>query len=164
MQTINALRQQFPRSGKLLWIGLRPARKHNLISVESVFANQDQGLEGDRYKGSSGKRHVTLFQQEHLLVIEKLTGQEITAAMLRRNLLISGINLHALKSQYFKIGNAVLFGTGFCHPCSRMESILGPGGYNAMLGHGGLTARIIVSGKIHTGDNVNALPGYEISN
>jgi MOSC domain-containing protein YiiM len=135
-----------------------------MIPVESVFANQNQGLEGDRYQGRNGKRHVTLFQQEHLSVIEKLTGQSITAAMLRRNLLISGINLHALKNQHFKIGKTILLGTGFCHPCSRMESILGPGGYNAMLGHGGLTARIVVSGEILIGDNVNALPGYQISN
>ena len=164
MKDIKSLRTQFPKSGKLLWIGLRPARKHNMIPVESVFANQNQGLEGDRYQGRSGKRQVTLLQQEHLSVIEKLTCQEITAAMLRRNLLISGINLHALKGQHFQIGAAILLGTGFCHPCSRMESILGPGGYNAMLGHGGLTARIIVSGKIKTGDTVIALPDYDNSN
>ncbi len=58
MKDIKSLRTQFPKSGKLLWIGLRPARKHNMIPVESVFANQNQGLEGDRYQGRSGKRQV----------------------------------------------------------------------------------------------------------
>ncbi len=160
MQNIKSLRQQFPKSGKLLWIGLRPGRKQNMIPVDTVYADENQGLEGDRYQGRSGKRHVSLFQQEHLAVIAAFTDQQIFAPMLRRNLLVSGINLHALKGQYFRIGNAILLGTGFCHPCSRMESVLGPGGYNAMLGHGGLTAKIVISGELRIDDSVIALPDY----
>jgi MOSC domain-containing protein YiiM len=63
-------------------------------------------------------------------------------ATLRRNLVVSGINLVALKGQRFQIGDAVLEGTSFAHPCSRMEEVLGQGGYNAMRGHGGLCARV----------------------
>ena len=81
-------------------------------------------------------------------MLESIMDKTITPELLRRNLVIKGINLLALKNQKFRIGNAVFQTTGLCHPCSRMEAILGAGGYNAMRGHGGLTAQVLKSGLI----------------
>jgi len=39
-----------------------------------------------------------------------------------------------------------------------MEEILGVGGYNAVRGLGGITARIVQSGKVSVGDELLALP------
>ncbi|MEO5629896.1 MAG: MOSC domain-containing protein [Thermomonas sp.] len=148
---------QFPRAGRVEWIGLRPAREMAMVEVEQVEATAGAGLTGDRYKGGSGKRSVTLLQAEHLPVIAALAGlTDIPPGLLRRNLLVSGIPLIALKGRRFMIGDVVLEGTGPCDPCSRMEAALGPGGYNAMRGMGGLCARILGSGTLRIGQSVTA--------
>lgn len=157
--SLRALAQVFPRAGRLDWIGLRPAKRAALICVDEAQARAGAGLEGDHYSGRSGNRGITLLQAEHLQAIAALAAvQEIAPASLRRNLLVSGINLNALKGQRFRIGGAVLEGTGFAHPCSRMEEVLGPGGYNAMRGHGGLCARVIQGGLLRLGDAVVVAP------
>lgn len=117
------------------------------------------GLIGDhRALGESNPknaRQVTLIQWEHFSVIASLLGlQRIDPELLRRNIAVSGINLLGLKNKRFRIGECELEGTGLCHPCSRMEEVFGPGGYNAVRGHGGLTARVIKGGEIAVGDTV----------
>lgn len=153
---LQELLDTLPQKGRLVWIGLRPARKAELISVEEAEITTEEGLRGDHYKGTrSKKRQVTLIQAEHLQAVASMLGQdEIPPGLTRRNLLVAGINLLALKDRKFQIGEVVLEGTGLCHPCSRMEENLGPGGYNAMRGHGGLTARVIRGGKIRLEDKV----------
>lgn len=149
---------QFPHAGRLAWIGLRPARDETMLEVECAEAEAGAGLAGDRYKGGSGKRGVTLLQLEHLPVIAALAGKhDIAPILLRRNLLVSGIPLIALKGRRFMIGDVLLEGTAPCDPCSRMEAVLGPGGYNAMRGMGGLCARILGSGTLRIGQPVVAL-------
>ena len=179
--TIHDLRSTFPRAGRLNWIGLREGRRLPVLSVPEAEAHPLVGLLGDHGKtapprltalsgeagevatpahaptipGGPGRRQVTLIQAEHLPVIAALAGLDsVSPDLLRRNLLVSGIPLVALKDRRFQIGEVVLEGTGECHPCSRMEENLGPGGYNAVRGHGGLTARVIRGGRLRVGDPV----------
>ena len=146
-----------PQVGTVQWIGLRPARDEDMTEVESAEATAEGGLRGDRYQGGSGKRGITLIQAEHLPAIAALSGRDIVPALLRRNVVVAGIPLIALKERRFRIGDVVLEGTDSCDPCSRMEAALGPGGYNAMRGMGGLCARIVSGGNFHVGDEVVAL-------
>jgi MOSC domain-containing protein YiiM len=146
-----------PQVGKVQWIGLRPARDVAMTPVEIAEARTAGGLAGDRYKSGSGKRGVTLIQAEHLPVIATLSGHPVEPALLRRNVVVSGIPLVALKGRTFRIGDVVLEGTDACDPCSRMETALGAGGYNAMRGMGGLCARIVSGGSFRLGDEVVAL-------
>lgn len=146
---------QFPRAGRVDWIGLRPARDVPMQAVELAEATAGKGLSGDRYGSGSGKRGITLIQAEHLPVIAALSGRAgILPMTLRRNVVVSGIPLIALKGRRFRIGDVLLEGTDPCDPCSRMEAALGPGGYNAMRGMGGLCARILESGNLRLGDAV----------
>lgn len=145
-----------PQQGLVTWIGVRPQRRAPLLSVQNVEAITLKGLAGDHFSGSEkSKRQITLIQQEHIdLVASVMQLAHLTPGMLRRNIVVKGINLHSLKDRHFWIGDVLLEYTGDCHPCSRMEDILGPGGYNAMRGHGGITARILRGGNIGINDKV----------
>lgn len=145
-----------PQLGRLEWIGLRPAHRVAAQVVSEAMAEVGRGLIGDRYAESPGtKRQVTLIQAEHLPLVAALTGHDVVPPeWLRRNLPVSGINLLALKDRQFHIGPVLLEGAGLCHPCSRMEELLGPGGYNVMRGHGGITARIVAGGQLQVGQAV----------
>ena len=153
---VRALLGCFPRAGRVVWIGVRPDRRQPLRPQTEVQAHVGVGLQGDHYsRRGNGKRQVTLIQAEHLAVIGALLAEPpIDPARLRRNLVVADVNLLALKDQVFRIGGAVLDGSGLAHPCSRMEEALGRGGYNAMRGHGGITARVIEGGLMRLGDSV----------
>ncbi len=148
-----------PRSsGRVVWMGLRPARLAPLLECRDIVCDPVSGLSGDHYGGrTQRKRQVTLIQHEHLAVISALTRNPVTPDQLRRNIVVAGINLLALNGTAFRVGAALLRGTGLCQPCSRMEAALGPGGYAAMLGHGGITAQILRGGHILIDDPVAPL-------
>ncbi len=155
---LGPLAAAFPRAGRVDWIGLRPARRAPVVVVDRTNAVAGRGLDGDRY-AHAGNREVTLIQAEHLPAIAALLGRnELDPAILRRNIVVSGVNLLALKDRRVRVGGAVVELTGVCHPCSRMEEVLGVGGYNAMRGHGGVNARVVESGAVAVRDTVTPLP------
>lgn len=140
------------RAGRIDWIGLRPARREPVVAVEEVLLNLD-GLAGDHAK--AGRRAVTLIQAEHLPVIASLAARDaVDPAEVRRNLVVSGLNLAGFRKARLAIGDAVIELTGPCPPCSRMEEVLGFGGYTAMRGHGGFYAEVIVPAPILRGMSV----------
>lgn len=141
--------------GKSTWIGVRPARKEPLISLESAMAIQNLGLEGDHRcnKTLGSARQVTLISEEFIQQIAHYCDNpDVRPELLRRNLVVSGINLNALRYQQFSVGEAIFEASALCHPCSRMERALGIGGMSAMLGHGGLCCKILKSGTLKLGD------------
>ncbi|ESR26103.1 MOSC domain-containing protein [Lutibaculum baratangense] len=152
MSTLKDLMSRYARPGRVAWIGLRPQRHAPVVVVEQAGVTQ-AGLEGDR--GRAGKRAVTLIQGEHLPAIASLAGLEAVAPeTLRRNIVVSGLNLTAFRNGRLAIGEALIEITTPCAPCSQMEAALGPGGYNAMRGHGGWCASVIRPGRIRVGDEV----------
>lgn len=165
---LRELTRRFAHPGRIESIWLRPARGAPTRSVTEAMAWVDRGLEGDRSaarppsRPGGSKRQITLIQAEHLQVMAALLKRaDIDPALLRRNVVVSGLNLIASKGLFkdqpmlLRLGDRVLLEmTGPCEPCSKMEAILGHGGYNAMRGHGGMTARVIRGGLIRAGDEV----------
>jgi len=148
--------------GVLEWIGLRHERRGQLVEVNQVVAIEGAGLEGDHRtaKANGSARQVTIISREFIEQIMHFTGiAELHPGLLRRNLVVSGINLNALRHQRFEIGDALFEAGALCHPCSRMETALGKGGVAAMIGHGGLCCKILRGGTIALGDTVSVRHG-----
>lgn len=155
MQSARELMSVMPQVGTVEWIGVRPSREAPLCEVSEVIARAGHGLEGDHYDSVDGKRQVSLIQAEHLDAVASMLGKnQIDPRDVRRNIVVRGINLLALKDRAFLVGDVKMTFGALCVPCPRMETNLGPGGFNLMRGHGGITARVLADGTIRRGDNV----------
>ncbi|MFN9775218.1 MAG: MOSC domain-containing protein [Burkholderiales bacterium] len=165
---LRALASTFPRAGRLEAIVLRPARGEPARRVECTLAIAARGLDGDRgalrasRAPGGGARQVTLIQAEHLpLFAAWLQRDAIDPAVLRRNLVVRGLNLLSARSPLRDMRLALCIGaavrlelTGPCDPCSKIERDLGAGAYNALRGHGGVTARVLDGGEFAVGDRI----------
>jgi MOSC domain-containing protein YiiM len=161
MKTIAELTAPPNLAGRLEMIVVRGESRAPARHIESTTAIAGVGLADDRLglQGTAelSTRQATFIQLEHMPVIAQLARvARVDPVGLRRNLVISGVNLLALKNARLQIGEAVFEIVGPCQPCSRMEEVIGPGGYAAMRGHGGMTARVLESGGIRVGDAVRA--------
>jgi MOSC domain-containing protein YiiM len=167
--TLRDLTQQYASDGRIHAIVLRAARGEPAIVVDEAHAEPGRGLLGDRRATAarsgrqSSKRELTLFQAEHLPLVANWCGlAELQPTRLRRNLVVSGLNLIGMRSPFpdvvleWAVGDeAIIQITGPCDPCSKMAAELGLGSYNALRGHGGMTARILTGGLIRVGDRVS---------
>ena len=162
MKTLRDLNAPPHIAGRVEAIIVRGSPREPARRIAATLAVAGIGLADDRL-GQRGEaelstRQVTLIQHEHLPVMAQLAqASAVDAVALRRNLVVSGINLLALKNARLQVGEAVLEIVGPCQPCSRMEEAIGPGGYAAMRGHGGMTARVLTGGPIRMGDAVRAV-------
>ncbi len=152
MDSMAAMLTRVAQPGQVVWIGLRPVRLGPVVLAGRVAVGLS-GLEGDH--GRAGPRAVTLFQAEHLAAVGGFLGvAPLDPAVLRRNLVVAGINLAALRDRAVRVGGVVLRIGTVCAPCSRMETALGPGGYAALRGHGGWCAEVLEPGDVALWDAV----------
>jgi len=160
MLTVDELKSHFSNLGKIEWIGLRkPDEDRTILMVNCAELLLDHGLVGDKSGLRGGdERQVSLIQAEYLPVIASfLNRAHVFPQELRRNIVISGVNLGILQGHTIRLNDAELEITGNCAPCKKMEQILGYSGFNAMRNHGGVTAMVKRGGIIRVGDNVEVL-------
>lgn len=152
MSDLKAMMARYAVPGRVVSIFVRTERRRLPAPVDAAHLT-DAGLDGDHSR--PGKRALTLIQAEHVPVIAALSQTpDITAQILRRNLVVAGLNLTAFRDQSLQIGPTIVHLCVPCHPCSRMEELLGHGGYTAMRGHGGFCASVVATGAISVGDAV----------
>ncbi len=145
------------QTGRVEWIGVSPGYREPVEARDEVWAEVGRGLDGDYHskRKSGGDRQVTLIQAEHFPVIAANIGRDdVRPDLVRRNIVVRGIELTPMIGRRFRIGEVLLEGTGPCAPCSRMDENLGDGGRLAMKCRGGLTAKVIEPGQIRLGDSV----------
>lgn len=153
---------------KLVWIGVRPARDLAMIAVDVAEVRLLRGVVGDRYGKisrkagvNSGKRELSLIAAEAITTLAGRLGVADAIDLYpkaRRNLVLEGVDLMALIGKRFLVGDIELEATGECEPCVRMNLAFGPGGFAAMQGLGGLTARVVQPGLLRVGDVVTHTP------
>lgn len=156
---MTTIQKEQSQTARVEWIGISPGHRQPIEPRDEVTVAIGTGVDGDYHskKKPGGERQVTLIQAEHFAVIAANTGRDsVIPELLRRNIVVSGIELAPLIGRRFRIGEALLEGTGPCTPCSRMDENLGAGGRLAMSGLGGLTTIVIEAGRIRVGDSVMA--------
>jgi MOSC domain-containing protein YiiM len=148
---------------KVIWIGARPARDQAMIAVNEAQIVLKRGLVGDRYgkkPTSTGLRELSLISTEAIVELAKRLGFADATPLFpqtRRNIVVQGVDLKELLSKAFWLGECQLQGTGNCDPCLRMDLVFGAGGFQAMQGLGGITARVLKPGIVRVGDQLRYL-------
>ncbi|TKX42966.1 MOSC domain-containing protein [Halorubrum sp. ARQ200] len=133
-------------------------------SREAVEAVADRGLRGDRYFDGDGiyneqadlePSDVTFIAAETLAAAAEEYGVDLDAGAHRRNVTTRGVALDELIGERFRVGEAVVEGTGHCEPCGYMADLAEQAdAATALDGRGGLDARIVESGTIAVGDEI----------
>jgi FdhD protein len=135
---------------------------HGTTRVGEAVCVAGMGIAGDRYHGKNpgSKTQVTLLS---LAVMEEMCHslgiERLDYALLRRNVLVSGVDLNGLIGKRFSIGEVEFEGVEECKPCYWMDEAVAPGANAFLVGRGGLRCRILAGGTLRCGDAELSLPG-----
>lgn len=137
-------------------------------AVDEVQAVAGRGLDGDRYATRRGywtdvdECQVTLIQAEDLDAISASSGPAAQEGQHRRNIVTRGVDLRALAGRSFRIGEATFAYDRPRPPCRYIEGLTEPGMTRALAARrGGICVRVVESGLVRTGDEIELLPVEE---
>ena len=133
----------------------QPAEDYPLLEQERIECVAGHGIRGDRFydyrENYAGQ--ITFFSAE---VFEKLGSAfgltDKSPGVLRRNVIVSGIDLNSLIGVDFEIQSVQFRGTKHCKPCYWMDEAFAPGAEKWLAGNGGLRAQILSDGFMEVGD------------
>ncbi len=127
------------------------ADNHETHEVSSVNCVSGRGLEGDRFFDyeKNDKSHITLFSKE--IFDDMCRALEIFdrgPEVVRRNVIVSGIDLNSLVGKTFSLQGIEFEGVEECSPCQWMDEAFGKGAMAFLKGQGGLRCRILNDGVL----------------
>ena len=128
---------------------------HPLIEVPKIECVAGHGIRGDRFYDyrDNYKGQITFFSFEVFAKLAEHFGlTDKSAGAVRRNVVVSGIELNDLIGEEFSIQGVRLRGTAHCRPCYWLDQAIAPGAEQFLEGNGGLRAQILSDGVIAVGD------------
>jgi MOSC domain-containing protein YiiM len=118
---------------------------------QRVQAIEGHGLDGCAHARPGTKREVLFASAEHLDALGVEYGR------IRENFTVEGGDVHEWPiGQRVRIGEAEFEITMVCDPCSRMDEIR-PGLQAELDGRRGMLARVVASGEVAAGDEIELL-------
>ena len=129
-------------------------RSHGMIRVDEAICEAGQGLAGDRYHGEDpgAKTQLTFVSREVVDAMCHTLGiAPPDYSSLRRNVLVSGVDLNSLIGKTFAIDGVFFEGVEECKPCYWMDEAVAPGANAFLAGRGGLRCRILAGGALRCG-------------
>jgi MOSC domain-containing protein YiiM len=130
-----------------------PARKAPMVAVDRVEAEAGRGLVGDRYHGTR-HRHVSVQSRDDLAVAADALGAPVPEDRTRRTLTLDHGEVPTEPGRRLVVGDVVLEVVRRAAPCRVLDETIGPGAARAMHGRGGAIFRVLTSGTISVGDEV----------
>ncbi len=137
----------------------KPGRAPTRDVAEAELA-AGKGLVGNRFFDTSRPDSaVTFFAHEVVQALrDELDLALFDPIVLRRNVVIEGVDLNALRGEEFEIqtGDATVRfrGAGESYPCRWMNAAVAPGAMGWLKGRGGLRAAVLSDGVLRRGMGV----------
>src|SRR5438874_8696644 len=116
------------------------------IEVAMIECAAGHGVRGDRFFDyrDNYKGQITFFSREVFDLMAQAFGLTTKSpAVLRRNVIVSGVDLTELIGADFDLQGVQFHGTAHCNPCYWMDTAFAPGAEKFLAGRGGLRARIL---------------------
>jgi len=128
------------------------------VDAETVELVAGRGIVGDRFFGVPAhyNAQVSFVAAEAIEAVAAVLGIDPPdPAVLRRNIVVRGMDLNALVGQPFSLdsgdGPVAFVGHRPCHPCAWMDSVIADGALPALRGRGGLRTSVAVGGRLRRG-------------
>jgi len=128
-----------------------------MIETSEIECVAGHGIRGDRYFDfkDNYKGQITFFSLE---VFDELCRamqiQACSPSLARRNVITRGVDLNELIGQEFEVQGVRFLGMEECRPCYWMDSAFAPGAQEFLKGRGGLRAKILTNGELHSNTRI----------